>query len=116
MERSGQAQGVTALVGQLVDDTRNLASAEIALVKARVGERLASYKQAIGFFVVAGVLAMAALIAMLVGLIATVATLVGPGFATMIVVGITLLLAAVIGMIGKAKLAKPVAAPEDAAA
>lgn len=95
---------LTTLVGDLVDDTRSLAQAEIALVKARVAERVAAYKTAAIFFAVAGVLALAALIALLVGLIFTIATLVGPGIATAVVVIVVLTIAAVLAMVGKAKL------------
>lgn len=97
--------GVATLVGQLVEDTRNLASAEIALAKARVGERVSAYKSAAIFFAIAGVLALAALVALLVGLIMTLTPLTGPGFATAVVVVLVLVLAGVLGMIGKARLA-----------
>lgn len=107
LDRSHDDEGVAALVARLVDDTRDLAGAEIALYKARAGERASAYKNAAIFFVVAGVLALAALIALLVGLIITLATLVGPGFATAIVVVVVLVLAAVLGIVGKGKLAAP---------
>ena len=104
-----EKESVGTLVGRLVEDTRGLAKAEIELAKARVGERVVSYRGAAVFFGIAGVLALAALIALLVGLIMTLATLIGPGFATAIVVVVTLVIAAVLGMIGKSKLDKPVA-------
>lgn len=104
---------LSTLVGTLVEDTRGLAKAEIALTKARIGERFASYKTAIIFFAIAGALALAALIALLVGLIFTFATLVGPGFATAVVVVVVLVIAAVLGIIGKGKLAKPVGPSTD---
>ena len=100
-------QTVSALVARLVTEARGLAGAEVALVKARVGERVSAYKNAVIFFAIAGVLALAALIALLVGLILTIATLVGPGFATAIVVVVTLVLAGVLGIIGKGRLAAP---------
>lgn len=99
--------GVAALIGQLVDDSRTLVSAEVALYKARAGERLAAYKSAIVFFAAAGVLALAALIALLVGLILSLATLVGPLGATAIVVGVVLVIAAILGFVGKGRLAPP---------
>ncbi len=102
-------EGIAALVSQLVDDARGLAGAEVALVKARVGERVAAYRNAAVFFVIAGVLALAALIALLVGLIMSLATLIGPGLATAAVVFGVLALAAVLAIIGKGRLtpAKP---------
>lgn len=98
---------VSALVSRAVNEARGLASAEVNLVKARIGERVSAYKSAVIFFAVAGVLALAALVALLVGLILTVATLVGPGFATAIVIGATFVIAAVLGIIGKGRLAVP---------
>lgn len=98
---------VPHLVGRLVDDTRSLASAEIALYKARFAERFAAYKNAIVFFVIASVLALAALIALLVGAIISLATLIGPGLATLVVVGIVLVIAGVFGVVGKRRLAPP---------
>ena len=102
-----EEEPISSLVGRLVDDTRGLASAEIGLYKARAGERLSAYKSAIVFFAVAGVLALAALIALLVGLIISLATLIGPGLATVAVVVTVFVIAGVLGMIGKGRLAKP---------
>ena len=50
---------------------------------------------------------LAALIALLVGLIMTLATLIGPGFATAAVVIGVLTIAAVLALIGRGKLAPP---------
>lgn len=100
-------ESVPELVGRLVDDARGLVSAEIELYKAKAGERVSAYKAAAIFFAAAGVLALAALIALLVGLIMTLATLIGPGFATAAVVIVVLTVAAVLGMVGRGKLAKP---------
>lgn len=99
--------GVAALVGRLVDDSRTLVSAEIALYKARAGERVSAYKSAALFFAIAGVLALCALIALLVGLILSLATLVGPLGATAIVVGAVLAIATVLAFIGRGRLADP---------
>jgi hypothetical protein len=105
IEQATDDESVATLVGQLVEDTRDLAAAEIALYKARFAERAGAYKSAILFFAVAGVLALAALIALLVGLILSLATLIGPGFATLAVVVTVLVIAAVLGIIGKGRLA-----------
>lgn len=96
--------GLTTLVARLTSDAREVARAEIALVKARVSDSITRYRNAAVFFAAAGVLALAALIALLVGLILTIATLVGPGFATLIVTGIVLVIAGVLAMIGKGRL------------
>jgi len=93
------------LANRLIDDARAVASAEVELVKARAGERLAAYRSAAVFFVAAAVLALSALIALFVGLILTLSTLIGPGLATAAVVLAVLAIAAVLGLIGKGRLA-----------
>ncbi len=101
-------EGVAALVGRLVDDSRTLVSAEVALYKAKASERVTAYRSAAVFFAVAGVLALAALIALLVGLILSLATWVGPLVATLIVVGVVLAITVILALVGKSKLAMPV--------
>lgn len=108
IDQAVEDEGIATLVGQLIDDARGLAHAEVALVKARVGERANAYKNAAVFFVAAGVLALAALIALLVGAILALATLVGPGIATGIVVIGVLAIAGILALIGKSRLARPV--------
>lgn len=100
-------ESIPALVARLVDETRALAGAEIALYKAKLGERVAAYKGAVIFFVAAGVLALAAVIALLVGLILSLSTLIGPGLATLAVVVGVLAVAGVLALVGSRRL-KPV--------
>lgn len=107
-------EGIAALAGRAVEETRGLVSSEIELYKARFAERAAAYKSAVVFFAIAGVLALAALIALLVGLILSLATLIGPGLATLAVVGVVLVIAGVLGWIGTRKLAPPDLAAADA--
>ncbi len=102
---TADSPGVTTLIGRLVDDSRTLVSAEVALYKAKASERVAAYKSAVIFFAVAGVLALAALVALLVGLILSLATLIGPLGATAVVVGVVLLIALVLALVGKGRLA-----------
>ncbi|WP_235535039.1 phage holin family protein [Sphingomonas sp. Leaf339] len=103
-----EEDGITTLIGRLVDDSRHVVSAEIGLYKAKVSERIAAYKSAVAFFAVAGVLALAALIALLVGLIMSLTPLVGPWLATGIVVVVVLAMAGSLAFIGKGKLAAPI--------
>lgn len=100
-------EGVSTLVHRAVADARELASAEIALVKARASERIGAFTSAATFFGIAATLALSAVTALLVGLILSLATLIGPLGATGVVVGVTLLIAAVLGYVGKGKLAPP---------
>ena len=101
---TGEDESLASIVGRLATETKSLATAEVAVYKAKFGETASAYKSAAMFFAVAGVLALAALIALLVGAILTVATLVGPGWATAIVVVAVLAVAAILAMIGKSKL------------
>lgn len=97
------------LVHRLATDAREYATAEVQVAKAKALEKVGRYKAAGIFFAIAAILVLAALIALLVGLILTLATLVGPGFATLIVIGVTLVIAGVLAFIGKGRLAAPVA-------
>lgn len=102
---TSDGESIATLVTRLSGDAREVARAEIALTKAKVGDAVGRYKNAAIFFAVAGVLGLAALIALLVGLILTLATLVGPGFATLIVIGTVLAVAGVLAFVGKGRLA-----------
>jgi hypothetical protein len=95
---------VGTLVQQLVGDAREYAVAEVQLAKAKALAQVTRYKNAGVFFAVAGVLALAALVALLVGLILTLTPLVGPGFATLIVIGGSFGLAGILAWIGKGRL------------
>ena len=99
--------GLGALVAQTIDDARALVTAEIELQKARLGERVAAYRGAIILFAAAGTLALCGFIALLVGLILSLATLIGPGLATAAVVLAVLAIAAVLAVLGKSRLAPP---------
>lgn len=100
-----EEESIPTLVGRLVDETRQLASAEVALYKAKIGERVAAYKGAVVFFAAAGVLALCGLIALLVGLILSLATLIGPGLATLAVVVVVFAVAGILGLVGVKRLA-----------
>lgn len=99
-----ERENVATLLSRLSSDAREVARAEIALTKAKVAEAVERYRTAFTFFAIAGVLALAALIALLVGLIMTLATLVGPGLATLIVTGAVLAVCAVLGLVGRSRL------------
>ena len=98
---------VGTLVHQLAADAREFATAEVAVAKAKALEKVGRYRNAGIFFGAAAVLGLSALTALLVGLILTVATLVGPGWATLIVIGVTLAIAGVLAMMGKGRLTPP---------
>ena len=104
---SADEPSLATLFSTAASDARALAGAEVELFKARLGERVTAYRGAVTLFAIAGVLALAALIALLVGLILSLATLIGPGLATAVVVLATLILAGVLALIGKGRLAAP---------
>lgn len=95
---------VGTLVQQFAADAREFATAEYEVTKAKALEKVNRFKNAAIFFGAAAMLAASALTALLVGLILTVATLVGPGWATLIVIGATLAIAGILAMIGKGRL------------
>lgn len=93
-----------AVVLRVVDDAKEVARAELALVKAHALARLDTYRGAATLFAVAGLLALLAAIGLVVGAIMTLATCIGPGWATLAVVGTLLLVAAVLGWLGARRL------------
>lgn len=109
-ERAGVDDvGIGQLVTQLAGDAREMAQAEIALAKARAAFAVTRYKWAAIYFTVAGVLGLVASIALLVGLIISLATLIGPWLATLSVVGVVLVLAGILAMLGRTQLNRSVA-------
>ena len=114
---TGDDAPLGSLIADAVGEARQLASAEIELYKAKFAERAEAYKGAVAFFAVAGVLSFAALIALLVGLILSLATLIGPGLATAAVILSVFAIAGVLALIGKRRLSPPPKAvlPEDGA-
>lgn len=108
-DRTGAEEaGIGQLVAQLAGDAREMAQAEIALVKARATFAVTRYKWAAVYFAVAGVLGLAAFIALLVGLIIALTTLIGPWLATLAVVGVVLVVAGILAMLGKGQLNRSV--------
>lgn len=105
-DRPAVDDGIAALVGQLADDAREVASAEIGLVKARVTTSIVRFRDAAILFASAVVLALAALVALLVGLIEALAPHVGAGIATAIVCGVVLLIAAILALFGRNRLGR----------
>lgn len=88
------------LVSRVVDDAKEVARAEIDLVRAQAVARIADYRAAAILFATAGLLAFVALIGLVLGLVLTVAQYTGAGWATLIVVGIMLALASLLGWLG----------------
>ncbi|WP_326524460.1 phage holin family protein [Sphingomonas sp.] len=91
---------------QVVEDARAYASAQVDLYKAMAGARLRIARLGIAFGVAATLIAGSALTALLVGSILALAPSVGPGWATLIVVGVALVLAAILGKLAAGRLSR----------
>lgn len=103
---SGGDRQIGQLFGQLVDDGKRYARAEIGVYKAKAADKVAPVKRAAVFGAAALVLALSAVTALLVGLILSLQTLVGPLAATAIVVLVTLALAGLLGWLAARQVAE----------
>ncbi|UZK70124.1 phage holin family protein [Sphingomonas sp. S1-29] len=99
-----QQPGVTTLVARTVEDAKRWSQAELAYYKALAGDRGGDAGVGIGFGVAALALAQAALIAALVGIVLTLTPVIGPGWATLVVVFATLALAGLLSWLALGKL------------
>lgn len=85
--------GVADLFGQVREDGIRYAKAELAFHRARLTLKLGEFKHAAIFGVAAALITFAALITLLVGLVLSLAPTVGMFWSTLIVVGVSLLIA-----------------------
>lgn len=88
------------LFARLVDEGEDFVRAEIGLYRAQAVRRLVDGRWAAALIGGALVLLFAATIALILGLLMTLATRVGPGWATLIMVTVTLALAALFARLG----------------
>lgn len=100
------------LFGRLVDDGEDFIRAEVGLYRAQAGAKLLDARWIAAAFGAAILLGQGVLIASLVGLILALAPRLGPGWATLIVVGITLAAIALLIRIGVRRL-KALLNPDD---
>lgn len=98
--RDATEDSIPHLVSRVVDDAKEVARAEVELVKARAAEKVAGYRAAAILFAVAGLLALGAFGGLIVGLLLILSVALGPGWATLIVVGVLLGLAGLLGWLG----------------
>jgi len=94
------------LLTRLADDAKAYGNAELAYYKTLVRERLRAGRTSLWMGGVALALAQAAGVALVVGLVITLAPLVGPGLATLIVVAVTLGLATLMGYLAWQQIKK----------
>jgi hypothetical protein len=95
-----EEEGVGELLTRLVEDGKGFARAELGYYRVLVTSKLREAGAGIGLAAAALVLACSALTALLVGLVLSLATLVGPGWATAIVVVAALAIAGLLGWLG----------------
>jgi hypothetical protein len=93
-------QGIGEIVSRLSENAKAYAKAEVDYAKTVASTRANAAKSGLIMVVVALLLAIAAFVALVVGLLISLETLVGPLAATGIVVVVTLALAGVLGMMG----------------
>lgn len=96
-------EGIGELLGRLSGDGKAYVQAEIAYYKALAADKGGKAGIAAAYGAGAVVLALAGIVALLVGLILTLAPLTGPGVATLIVVGVTFAFAAILALLARGK-------------
>jgi hypothetical protein len=102
---NGPEESIGALVGRLADDARAYVHAEADYYRTLATERLGEARVGLALGSAALLLGLAAAIALIVGLVLTLATLVGPGWATLIVVLITSAIATGLGWLAYRRIA-----------
>lgn len=112
-------QGVTTmalpdLFRRLVDDGRNVAKAELRLVKARAQDLVRRSRSAIVLLVIALLAIQGAVVALVVGLVLEMLPLVGPALAGLIVMVALLVVAGLLAW-AAVHAVKPASTSEEAA-
>lgn len=90
-------EGIGTVVGRLVEDAKAYATAEVTLWKTVASTRGREAGIAIGLGVGAVVIALSAVTALLVGAILSLRPIMGPAWATLLVVVVALGIAALLG-------------------
>lgn len=90
-------ESIMALFSRVVADAESLARAEVELQKAKVFARVGEAQNGVIFLLAAAVTGLMAFIALVVGALMILSRLLGPGWATVIVVGLLLLVTGVLG-------------------
>ena len=101
---AAREESVGELFGRLADDGKSFARAELGYYRALATAKLSEAAVGLGLGAAGLLLALAALFALPIGLILALATLVGPGWATLIVVIAFLALAGLLGWLAYRQL------------
>ncbi len=100
----GEPPGIATLMTRLVHDGQDYARAEVNLFKARAGERASYAMPGVAMLVVAGALAFALIVALVVTAMVWLAAELGPGLAMLIVTITVLAIIALLGWLGTGRL------------
>jgi len=104
--------GLGGLIGQLIEDARSLAQAEVDLLKSKAFALLRRSRIAIVLLLIAACLAFASVVALMLGLVLALAPLVGAALAGVILLAAGLAMAALLGWLAIRLLAGPARKPE----
>ena len=108
------ADKIQDLVGRLREDVRGLVQSEIDLAKAEVQDKIKVQGKGAALAGIAGVLALFALVALLIGAILGLGRAMPTWAAALIVGGVLVLLAAILGLLAKSRLKSGPPVPQAA--
>lgn len=100
-----EEETIGALIGRLAEDGKAYARAEIGYYRTLATAKLGEIRNGVILGAAALVIALCSVTALLVGLILSLATLVGPGFATLIVIAGALAVAGLLGWLAYRSIA-----------
>ena len=104
--------GLGGLIGQLIEDARTLARAEVKLLKSKALALFRRSRTAILLLLIAACLAFASVVALMLGLVLALAPLVGAALAGVILLVAGLALAGLLGWLAIRLIAGPPAKAE----
>ncbi|MBA3895656.1 MAG: phage holin family protein [Sphingomonadaceae bacterium] len=102
------------LLARVVDEGEDFIRAEVGLYRAQAGRKLLDARWAVALLGGAIVLAQGATIALLVGLIMALTPRIGPAWATLVVIGVTLAIVALLVKVGLTRLSEVLKLDKDA--
>ncbi|NNC48027.1 MAG: phage holin family protein [Sphingomonas sp.] len=103
---SGEDAPIEDLLGRVVGDARDLAEAELALVKAKAVSEVTPYRTPMVLFVLAALFFTAAITTFCITLALWLGELVGPLGGGLIATGIALLIAGILALTARGKIAR----------
>lgn len=105
-EPEAAEESIGELIGRLVEDGKGFARAEIDYYRTLAATKAGEARAGMILGIAALVIALCSVTALLVGLILSLMPLVGPGFATLIVILVALALAGLLGWLAYRHMAR----------